>query len=221
MATRRLERCGVDNAICANLARHNIHTVADLFGTNMLSLMVFADVSMDEIKATVQVVSERVRPTRRSALEIFNAHAQSTTSRYLSTGLREIDNAMKGGLLMGCINEIVGPPGVGKTQFCMSCCVQMLCVNERQVIYIDTELKFSPDRLVEIAQAKHPHLFPRNSRESLDKFLSSCEVLDFTYFLPSSFLSFFLLSSFLSFCVPLVLSLRSRCRGFERPLQGF
>jgi RAD51-like protein 1 len=179
MTTRRLERCGVDNAICSNLARHGIHTVGDMFNTNMLSLMVFAEVSMEEIKAVVQVVSGRVRPTPRSALEILNAHTQSSTSRYLSTGLKEIDTAMKGGLLMGCINEIVGAPGVGKTQFCMSCCSQMLCVNERSIIYIDTELKFAPERLVEIASSKHPNLFPPNSSDKNNrvmKMMSQVEV---------------------------------------------
>lgn len=70
------------------------------------------------------------------------------------TTLSHLDVLLKGGLPVGSITEIVGPPGVGKTQFCHTLAVVALTSLAPQpslridgsVIYLDTETTFSPQR---------------------------------------------------------------------------
>ncbi|XP_015447417.1 DNA repair protein RAD51 homolog 2 isoform X1 [Pteropus alecto] len=68
------------------------------------------------------------------------------------------------------INLITGPPGCGKTQFCiMMSVLATLPTNmgglEGAVVYIDTESAFSAERLVEIAESRFPRYF--NDEEKL------------------------------------------------------
>ncbi|MFC1768471.1 DNA repair and recombination protein RadB [Nanoarchaeota archaeon] len=66
----------------------------------------------------------------------------------LSTG-NATDELLNGGLENDVTTTVYGPPGSGKTLFCMHCCIQ--CVkNGKNVIYVDTEGGFSPERLKQI-----------------------------------------------------------------------
>lgn len=81
---------------------------------------------------------------------------------FLRTLLEPLDNVLGGGIRSGCITEIVGPAGVGKTQLCLSMCV-LGCLDrldeEGRVLYIDTEKKFSGERLCEIGKSRFPESF--------------------------------------------------------------
>ncbi|XP_024853608.1 DNA repair protein RAD51 homolog 2 isoform X4 [Bos taurus] len=62
------------------------------------------------------------------------------------------------------MQTITGPPGCGKTQFCiMMSILATLPTNmgglEGAVVYIDTESAFSAERLVEIAESRFPRYF--------------------------------------------------------------
>ena len=64
---------------------------------------------------------------------------------------------------MNGYHTLIGPPGIGKTQFCLKCCSQAI-LNERfssrlanGVVYFDTELKFDANRLLEIVTLNSPH----------------------------------------------------------------
>jgi hypothetical protein len=86
---------------------------------------------------------------------------------HVPTGLASLDQVLRGGLSLGTITEIVGPPGIGKSQFCMNVCVQLLVgdrlsgnsssssgvSNNASIVYIDTEQKFDPNRLMQIVRA--------------------------------------------------------------------
>ena len=138
MSHRKLDRMGLDEKICASLARHGIHTARDLLSQSLLSLMTFTDIGLEEVREVLAKVSDCIIPKHANAREILDAHEAKLTTRFLSTGILELDTAMKGGPLMGCISEVVGLPGVGKTQFCLNCCIQMSVIHRRGVMYIDT-----------------------------------------------------------------------------------
>lgn len=111
----------------------------------------------------------------------------SPESLPLSTSLKPLDQALgggekggRGGLHRGSITEFVGPPGAGKTQFCLTLTAAVLTQtfgNEvdyddkgivkdenagidhsrtrlSKVAYVDTEGAFSPTRLFEILEKK-------------------------------------------------------------------
>jgi RAD51-like protein 1 len=85
--------------------------------------------------------------------------------------MSRLDDAMKGGLIIGTLTEICGPPGIGKTQFALSCCASALLdaihLNRQQsthrmaggVVYYDTELKFPASRLRDFVMQRAPEMF--------------------------------------------------------------
>jgi RecA/RadA recombinase len=73
--------------------------------------------------------------------------------RYLPTGVFSLDAALRGGVRVGTITELVGKAGVGKTQLAMQLCV-MAAQYGQGCVYIDTEKKLSLDRLREIASKR-------------------------------------------------------------------
>ncbi|KAM3723652.1 Meiotic recombination protein [Dirofilaria immitis] len=74
----------------------------------------------------------------------------------ISTGSRELDNLLGGGIESQAITEVFGEFRTGKTQLSHTLCVMCQIPNETsnfkggKVIYIDTENTFRPDRLRQI-----------------------------------------------------------------------
>jgi RAD51-like protein 1 len=108
--------------------------------------------------------------------------------------VEKFDTALKGGLLVGSISEICGAPGAGKTQFCLSCTLQGVVTAQQSasssgvaagaqqgaVIYIDTELKFDPNRLIQMAMERYPEMYSSEFRtdapHQIDRLLDQVKV---------------------------------------------
>ena len=87
---------------------------------------------------------------------------------YISTGSRDLDNLLNGGIETGSLTEIFGEFRTGKTQLCHTLCV--MCQRpldqggaEGRAVYVDTEGTFRPQKLVAIAER-----FGMNPEEVLD-----------------------------------------------------
>src|SRR5918996_5763300 len=79
----------------------------------------------------------------------------TTNKEYIKTGSAELDRLGGKGVETGAITEFYGHSGSGKTQICLSLCVMVHQLHpESKSIYIDTEGKFRPERLSQIAQKK-------------------------------------------------------------------
>jgi predicted ATP-dependent serine protease len=94
---------------------------------------------------------------------------------HLKTLLVLLDACLRGGLSPGTITEIAGAAGMGKTQFCL-CMAVISCLDstrQGKVLYIDTENKFSGERLVEIARKRFPESFLRKGsmEDMLDRII--------------------------------------------------
>lgn len=75
----------------------------------------------------------------------------------VTTGSKELDQLLDGGVETGCITEIFGEFRTGKTQLCHQLCVTcQLPIDqggaEGRALYIDTEGTFRPDRCMAIAE---------------------------------------------------------------------
>ena len=171
--SRKLDRLRLDEKVLERLHYHNIDTVIQLLTTSPIEIMDHLGYSMTEVKALIDSVSEVMTPTPRTASEILQSNTSAIKSRYLQTGLPELNKLMRGGLPIGLISEIVGPAGIGKTQFCICCAVNMIhgTKNQKKVLYIDTELKLDVKRLVEIATKKFPDKV--DTEEKINEFLTS------------------------------------------------
>lgn len=68
----------------------------------------------------------------------------------VSTGSEPIDSLLKGGVEKGIITNIFGASGTGKTNLCVQVAAEV-AENGGNVVYIDTERGFSPERFAQIA----------------------------------------------------------------------
>lgn len=109
---RKLDRLGIDAEIVERLAKHNITTVHDYYRISMspLLLMNYTNLPLIDLKRLSTLISDKTHVKPSTALEIL--HSRSQMKRFLSTGIESFDKNMRGGLLVGCINEIVGAPGM-------------------------------------------------------------------------------------------------------------
>eukprot|EP00457_Paulinella_chromatophora_P011881 gb/GEZN01012045.1/.p1 GENE.gb/GEZN01012045.1/~~gb/GEZN01012045.1/.p1 ORF type:complete len:342 (-),score=45.36 gb/GEZN01012045.1/:14-1039(-) len=76
---------------------------------------------------------------------------------HITTGSKELDRLLEGGVETGSITEIFGEFRTGKTQICHTLCVTCQLPLEQggaeaKAMYIDTEGTFRPKRLVQIAE---------------------------------------------------------------------
>lgn len=120
-----------------------------------IQLMVICNMGRMEALDLRADISEKLVARRgQTAQELLEQRAK--VNLFLSCGAQKLDEALGGGLSIGTLVEVCGPPGVGKSQLCLSFCASVLMQRtsasseKRSVIYLDTELKFSASRLLEI-----------------------------------------------------------------------
>ena len=76
---------------------------------------------------------------------------------HISTGCKELDTILGGGMESGSITELYGEFRTGKTQLCHTLCVICQLPSSDggaagKALYIDTEGTFRPERLVQISE---------------------------------------------------------------------
>jgi DNA repair protein RadA len=76
----------------------------------------------------------------------------------ISTGSKNLDELLDGGIETRAITELYGEYGTGKTQICHTLCVTVQQSkaedNKSRALYIDTENTFRPERIASIASAR-------------------------------------------------------------------
>ena len=174
MARRAIERCGLEPALASRLRDKGVSALSDLMTASPLLLSVCLDISVrdaERIQQQAALTFAQQAGRSRTALEMLQLRAQQDV--FLATGIPPLDEALSGGLHMGTITEISGAPGVGKTQFCIGCCVEAITRSHPSlvrgaswagsrrgtVVYIDTEHKFDPQRLGEVAAQRFPAVY--------------------------------------------------------------
>jgi DNA repair protein RadA len=77
----------------------------------------------------------------------------------ISTGSKNLDELLDGGIETRAITELYGEYGTGKTQICHTLCVTVQKNkaedNMSRALYIDTENTFRPERIASIASARN------------------------------------------------------------------
>jgi DNA repair protein RadA len=78
----------------------------------------------------------------------------------ISSGSKNLDNLLGGGIETRSITELYGEFGTGKTQICHTLCVMVQKYTQSfrltgNALYIDTENTFRPERIVSIAKARN------------------------------------------------------------------
>lgn len=79
--------------------------------------------------------------------------------RRIPTGSSSLDHLLFGGIETHSLTEIYGPSGVGKSQICYTLSVIAAHMEGKsKVLYIDTENKFRPERILSISKARGSYI---------------------------------------------------------------
>jgi RAD51-like protein 2 len=139
----------------------------DFFDLSPLHLMHISGIDYDSVKKLIAEVSGQLAQKHLSAMDLLLSRSRRVN--VLSCGFQKLDAGLRGGLLLGSITEVCGPPGIGKSQLALSCSAEAILNGvpvlsiaptscRFNVIYLDTELKFSPSRLAEMLSLRKPDL---------------------------------------------------------------
>ncbi|XP_035540884.1 DNA repair protein RAD51 homolog 2 isoform X2 [Juglans regia] len=137
----------------------------DALSLTEFQLMELLDVGWAEVTSAVAHISAIVCPPYQSALSLMEQRVKNEhLAGHLPTGLKGLDEALCGGIPFGVLTELVGPAGIGKTQFCLKLSLLASLPSsygglDGHVIYIDVESKFSSRRLIEIGAKSFPEIF--------------------------------------------------------------
>ena len=86
--------------------------------------------------------------TTRTAADILSSHLEF--KRPIVSFCQSIDSLLGGGFAVSEVTELVGLPGIGKTQLCIQLCVDVALPKQfggvcGEALYIDTEGSFVPE----------------------------------------------------------------------------
>jgi DNA repair protein RadA len=153
---------GIGPTTAKKLKEAGIISVMDLAVTSADELAVEINASKDSAAAFIMAAQKLLRDSNVLEKEFITADAALEKRRAMlrcSTGSKVLDELLLGGIETQAVTEFYGEFGSGKSQICHT-----LCAVARQpieaagldsnVIYIDTEGTFRPERLNQIARAR-------------------------------------------------------------------
>ncbi|KAK9276404.1 hypothetical protein L1049_005937 [Liquidambar formosana] len=151
MANMLINQMGLPKSIANIFAARNILTAKDALSLTKFKLMELLDVGLSEVTSAALLLMEQCVQN-----EFLSGH--------LPTRLKGLDKALCGGISFGVLTELVGPAGIGKTQFCLKLSLLASLPTsygglDGRVIYMDVESKFSSRRMLEIGAKRFLEIF--------------------------------------------------------------
>ncbi|KAK1588742.1 hypothetical protein Q3G72_026576 [Acer saccharum] len=165
MANKLICEMRLPKSIANIFAARNIITAKDALSLTEFELMELLDVGLSDVKSALAHISEIVSPPYQTALLLMEQRVRNEQlGGHLPTRLKGLDAALCGGIPFGVLTEVVGPAGIGKTQFCLKLSLLASLPAhygglDGRVIYIDVESKFSSRRMIEIGARSFPEIF--------------------------------------------------------------
>ncbi|KAK4441136.1 DNA repair protein [Sesamum alatum] len=165
MANKLISEMGLPRSTANIFAARNIVTAKDALSLSEFELMEVLDVGLEEVTRAVAHISEISCPPYQTALSVLEQRNQNEYfAGHLPTRLKGLDAALFGGIPFGVVTELVGPAGIGKTQFCLKLALLASLPTSYgglggRVIYVDVESKFSSKRMLEMGLSSFPEIF--------------------------------------------------------------
>lgn len=150
----RLEGSGVSSNDVKKLEEAGMHTVESVAYSTKKELCAVKGIS--EAKADkILVEAQKLVPMGFTTATQFHQHRSEIIQ--VTTGSKELDKLLQGGIETGSITEIFGEFRTGKTQLCHTMAVTCqlpidMGGGEGKCLYIDTEGTFRPERLLAVAE---------------------------------------------------------------------
>jgi len=150
----RLEGSGLSATDVKKLVAAGFHTVESVAYATKKSLVAIKGIS--DVKASKMLVeAEKMIPMGFTTASDY--HRQRAEIIHITTGSKQLDALLGGGIETGSITEMFGEFRTGKTQLCHQLCVTCQLSLEQsggegKALYIDTEGTFRPKRLISVAE---------------------------------------------------------------------
>lgn len=146
---------GVGPAIASKLRSAGITTVEIIAVTPPKEIAEKTGIGFNTILNIVEVARKSVCIDFITAEELWKKRQNMLKC---STGSKNLNTLLGGGIETQAITEFIGEYGVGKTQICFMLCVMAQLPLEKgglngNIVYVDTEGTFMPERIFEIANA--------------------------------------------------------------------
>lgn len=150
----KLEGQGISAADIKKLEESGYHTVESVAFAPKKALITIKGISEAKADKILAEASKLVPLGFTTATEF---HQKRSEIILLTTGSKELDRLLGGGIETGSITEIFGEFRTGKTQLCHTLavtCQLPIDMNggEGKCLYIDTEGTFRPERLLAVAE---------------------------------------------------------------------
>lgn len=140
------------------LEESGLRTAEDILEiTTKRELAALEGISPKTAETLWKAAADLLKPeTFKSAVELHQL--RRTRIEHLTTGSRQLDKLIGGGVETGSVSEIAGSYGAGKTEIAHQLSVNVQLPRERgglagSCLYFDTEKTFRPERIVEMAEA--------------------------------------------------------------------
>ncbi|KAK8942985.1 hypothetical protein KSP39_PZI008956 [Platanthera zijinensis] len=165
MANKLVAHMRLPQPISNLLAARNIQTAKDALSIPEFDLMTLLGVDIEDVRDALARISKVASPPYQTALSLLEERLiNDASSGRLPTFLKGLDAVLGGGIPFGVLTELVGPSGIGKTQFCLKLSlIAALPMSygglDGRVVYIDTESKFSSRRMIEMGRNSFPEIF--------------------------------------------------------------
>lgn len=157
----RLQECGVNVKDIEKLQANGMHTVEGVAYSTLKSLTAIKGIT-DQKAAKLLAEASKLVPMGFSTASEY--HKERAEIIHLTTGSKELDKLLGGGIETGSITELFGEFRTGKSQLCHTLCVTSQLALEQgggegKTLFIDTEGTFRPQRLIKIAEryGLNPH----------------------------------------------------------------
>jgi DNA repair protein RAD51 len=141
---------------------HTIESVAYANKKKLIEIRGFSEIKAEKIH------TEAVKLVPLGFCSATECYKLRQDIIFLTTGCKDLDRILGGGIETGSITELFGEFRTGKTQICHTLCVTcQLSIDkgggEGRALYIDTEGTFRPERMVAVADR-----FRLNRQDVLD-----------------------------------------------------
>ncbi|CAB4062753.1 RAD51 [Lepeophtheirus salmonis] len=149
-----LEQHGISASDVKKLSEVGYHTVESIVYAPKKSLLAIKGIS--EAKAD-KLLAEGQKLIPTGFTTATEMHIRRSQIIQITTGSKELDKLLKGGIETGSITELFGEFRTGKSQLCHTLAVTcQLPIDhggaEGKCLYIDTEGTFRPERLLAVAE---------------------------------------------------------------------
>lgn len=137
---------GIGNSIEEKLHDLGIETVNQLANTP-LEVLESANIRR------AQVIHERAKDQGVTVDSGEDVEREQNNTRYIPTGLQELDRMLGGGFQGGYLIGVTGEPKIGKTQFVMQALASAADFTDGAAVYIETEFnRFHIDRIKQLTR---------------------------------------------------------------------